>query len=237
MTTVLIYLDLMIHNPPWNKPKILTNGEQTFTIVSTNSLVNFSCGSLPCQSFPLSSSSQSPLTEIQTNKSGERDSTLTLASYVLPSNSRLGCISASRSTNSCKKQIGHTVGSQKEWGQIEASNGCIPVFSSVLWKFPVFTFIRQDILLARGCHGHCRAAPDSTWRWHSCARLDDPQCHICIHCFLSFLSFVIFSASGSLTHLDHCFHTVGLHTRGCCLIGIQKDGQGGKQMAEISPIS
>lgn len=64
-----------------------------------------------------------PLTEIQTSKSRERNSTLTLVSYVFPSNSRASYISAPQSTDSSENQTGHTVGSRREWGQTEAPNG------------------------------------------------------------------------------------------------------------------
>lgn len=83
-------------------------------IAPTNSLVNFSCYSVPGQSFCLWSSSQLPLTEIQTNKSTERDRTLTGVSYVFPSNSGPSYISTPQSTNSFKKQVGHTAGSRRE---------------------------------------------------------------------------------------------------------------------------
>lgn len=96
-----------------------------FKTAPTNSLVNFSCYSVPGQSFCLWSSSQLPLTEIQTNKSRERDRTLTLVSYVFPSNSGPSYISAPQSTNIFKKQVGHTAGSRREWGQLGASDGCL----------------------------------------------------------------------------------------------------------------
>lgn len=49
------------------------------------------------------SSSQLPVTGIQTNKPKVRDSTVTLVSYVFPSNSRASYISAPQSTNSWRE--------------------------------------------------------------------------------------------------------------------------------------
>lgn len=183
-------------------------------------MINFSQYSFPCQSSTVQFSAAF-LTEIQTNKSRERDSTLTLVSYVFPSNCRASYISVYCSPNVSLEKPNRPRCWKSERVRSNRSPKCVNIkpSSHLCGNFQAshspsirISLFVCAITIGMGCS---RLHLKMKQLYQAGHRLFMSYLHSSLLCVLSF---VIFSAPGSFSHLDHCFHTFGLQAQGCCLI-------------------